>query len=56
MKKVFFTEEDWAQIVMYLRSKNIAWENNTHFQFDGRTAAIIFIATSILAIIIASLI
>ena len=45
MKKVFIDEKKWHdEVVMFLRSKNIAWENETFFQFDMRTAIVMFIA------------
>jgi hypothetical protein len=52
MKKVFFKETDWNNLVMYLAEKKIAWENEAYFQFDTRTAVILIIGGCIGAVIV----
>lgn len=46
-RKVFINESDWQRFVMEMRSLNIGWENQAFFQFDGRTAVVLFIGAAI---------
>lgn len=54
-RKVFIKESDWQRFVMEMRSLNIGWEGQDFFQFDARTAVVLFLGAAIGAIIVSAL-
>lgn len=51
-RKVFIKESDWQKFVMEMRSLNIGWEGEDYFQFDARTAIVLFIGLAVGAILV----
>lgn len=54
MKKIFIDEKDYNKVVMFLTRETIGYSTDK-FQFDVKTAVVIFIGTAILSVIIGSL-
>jgi hypothetical protein len=54
-RKVFIGESDWQRFVMEMRSLNIGWEGESFFQFDVRTAVVLFIGAAVGAILVSLL-
>lgn len=52
MKKIFIEESSYEKVKAFFVKEKIVWDNGQKFQFDIRTAIVIFIATAILAVIL----
>jgi hypothetical protein len=56
LKKVFIEKKAWSKVETFLRTNDILWDGDGHFQFDMKTFIISFLGGVLITVIIGSLI